>query len=63
MNDYLFTLRSTIEFQNLIKEIKQHRPVIPVYDCEEDNTERWKANSNILKGYNLCLAHLGETDD
>ena len=60
MTAYLEILRSTEEFQMLLSQIKEQRPVIPVYDHINDNTEAWKANSNILKGFNLVLTLLGE---
>lgn len=60
MTPYLEMLRSTAEFQALIVALKKDRPVIPAYTHKPDNTEDWKANSNQLQGFNLCLTLLGE---
>lgn len=62
MTSYLEALRSTPEFQALIVELKGKRPVIPAYTHSPDNTEDWRANSNQLQGFNLCLTLLGEKD-
>ncbi len=59
---YLKSLRETNEFQNLIKRVKTQRPIVPVYDANDDNTEIWKANCYMLKGFDLCLTLLGERD-
>ena len=63
MKEYVNVLRQYPEFQLLIDEIKQEKPVIPVYNHDPDNTEEWKANSNILKGYSMVLMYLGDKDE
>lgn len=63
MKEYVEILRQRPEFQALLKEIKEQRPIIPRYIHEPDNTEEWKANSNIQKGFDLVLMYLGEDDE
>ena len=63
MKEYLEVLRLQPEFIALIAQIKEERPIIPVYTHNPDNTDEWKANSNMQKGFNLCLHFLGENDD
>lgn len=63
MREYLEVLRSVPEFHTVISKVKEYRPVVPVYDHTDDNTEAWKANSNMLKGFNLVLTLLGENID
>lgn len=60
MSDYLQQLRATEEFQQLINSIKEQRPVIPVHNYAQDNTEAWKAESNRQIGFDLCLSYFGE---
>ena len=60
MNSYLKALRETLEFQDLIKQIKKLEPVVPEWTPTEDNTDEWKSKSMMLKGFNLCLTYLGE---
>jgi len=62
MKEYLAALRQSEEFQNLIIKLKEDRPIVPAYTYSADNTEEWKALSNQLQGFNLCLTLLGETD-
>jgi len=62
-SEYLIALRSTAEFQALLAQIKKHRPTIPVYDAQSDNTEEWKANSYTQRGFDLCLTYFGEKTD
>ena len=63
MNEYLEVLRQQEAFHRVIEGLKRHKPVIPAYSHFPDNTEEWKANSNILKGFNLALILLGENDE
>jgi hypothetical protein len=58
--DHLEVLRQNQSFQEVMKCVRLHTPVVPVYDHTDDNTEEWKANSNTLKGFNLVLSLLGE---
>ena len=59
-NEYLVMLRATPEFQGIMKQVKSHRPVIPVHSINPDNTDEWKANSWMQQGFDLCLSLLGE---
>ena len=63
MNEYVEIMRQNPAFVSLMAEIKQERPIIPVYSHSPDNTEEWKANSNIQKGFDLALGFLGEFYD
>ena len=63
MNKYVEILRQSPEFISLMAEIKEARPIIPVYSHSPDNTEEWKANSNVQKGFDLALSFLGEFYD
>lgn len=60
MNELLQRLRSYPEFELVMAEVKQQKPVIPVYDPVSDNTEEWKSLSNQRKGFELLLTLLGE---
>lgn len=60
MREYLQLLRSMPEFQLLITELYDHRPVVPEYDYTDDNTQEWKALSNKRQGFDLALTLLGE---
>jgi hypothetical protein len=63
MNDYLEQLRAQPLFQELMKGIREERPVVPAYSYTDDNTEEWKALSNIQRGFDKCLILLGEKID
>jgi len=62
-NEYLAALRGTKEFHDLMAQLKKQRPTIPTFNAESDNTEIWKANSNMQRGFDLCLTLLGEKTD
>ncbi len=57
---YLQVLRQSPEFQELMKEIKTHAPVIPYYDYQTDNTKEWQALSHKRLGFEMVLTLLGE---
>jgi hypothetical protein len=60
VNSYLEALKMTAEYQALLKGVKQQRPIVPVYNPESDNTDAWKANSMMQKGFDLCLMFMGD---
>ena len=63
MNEYLEVLRQQEAFHKVIEYVKGQKPVVPMYDHISDNTDDWKAKSNMLKGFNLALILLGEADE
>lgn len=57
---YLDKLKNDELFQQILKnKVIPKRPVIPSYDYANDNTEKWKADSLIQQGFDLCLTSLG----
>ena len=57
---YLSKLKDDEMFQLILKEkVLPKRPVIHSYDHAKDNTERWKADSLMQQGFDLCLTTLG----
>lgn len=57
---YLAKLRDDEMFQQILKEkIIPKRPVISPYDHTNDNTEKWKSDSLMQQGFDLCLTSLG----
>jgi len=62
-NEYLEILRQNPEFLNLLKRVNEHRPIIPLHNMDPDNTESWKANSYMQRGFDLALSLLGENNE
>ena len=58
---YLEVLKQNPTYQEVIKDLKLEKPIVPVYDHVSDNTEEWKAKSNMQRGFNLVLSLLGES--
>lgn len=57
---YLNKLKDDPMFQQILKEkILPKRPIISTYDATNDNTEKWKADSMMRQGFDLCLTSLG----
>lgn len=57
---YAAKLRDDQMFQQIIKQkILPKRPVVPSYDHTSDNTEKWKSDSMMQQGFDLCLTSLG----
>jgi hypothetical protein len=54
MKEYLVALRLTPEFQNCLEIINRERPIVPLSNYNPDNTEEWKALSNMQRGFDLC---------
>ncbi len=63
MSDYLEQLRVDPTFRHLLDSIIKQRPIVPVYNHHKDNTEEWKALSNMQKGFDKCLILFGEQID
>ena len=42
-------------YEEFEKSVLEHRPIIPVYNPKEDNTEVWKNESAKQEGFDLCL--------
>lgn len=57
-DELLLSFRSHPLYQELKRDLRDARPVIPVFDPSTDNTETWKANSMKQEGFDLCLALL-----
>lgn len=56
---YLSKLKDDPMFQQILKEkILPKRPIISTYDPANDNTEKWKADSMMRQGFDLCLTAL-----
>lgn len=59
-NEYLLHLHSDELFQQfVVKDLEKNKPIIPQHDPAKDNTEDWKAQSAMLKGYLLACTLLG----
>ncbi len=57
---YAAKLRDDPMFQQILKnKVLPKRPVIPSYDPTSDNTEKWKSDSLMQQGFDLCLISLG----
>ena len=57
---YLTKLREDEFFKQILKtKILPKRPSITSYDPVNDNTEKWKADSLMQQGFDLCLTTLG----
>jgi hypothetical protein len=52
----LQNLHEMTEFQMLLKELKQIRPIVPNYNWKEANTEEIKAKSCLQQGFDLALS-------
>ena len=63
MNDidiFLNKLKDDEMFHLILKQkVIPKRPVIPQYDHTQDNTEKWKSDSLMQQGFDLCLTSLG----
>jgi len=58
--EYQLRLLSDEFFQQyIVKELEEKKPIIPQHDPSKDNTEDWKAQSAMLKGYLLACTILG----
>jgi len=60
MNEFLESLKGNHQYNDLIKSVNKNKPVIPRYDYDSNNTEDWKAKSNMLKGFELAMALMGD---
>ena len=56
--ELLIALHQEEAFKLLLGELKGHKPVIPIYDPEENNIEQIKVKSGELKNYNLMMAFI-----
>lgn len=61
MSENLTILRQNELFQEEMQRIMKHRPTVPPYNYDPDNTEEWKAMSNMQRGFDLFAELLGET--
>ncbi len=57
---YLEQLRQSDEFRHLLNEIKQQRPMVPLFDPNDDNSEVWKMQSGLQQGFDLAMSLFGE---
>ncbi len=53
---YLQQLAQDPNFTALLDYIESQRPIIPLHDAKNDNTEVWKAESARQQGFDLCFA-------
>ena len=60
MNEFVEILRQNETFQKVLQDAKAERPMVPPYNHNPDNTEEWKALSNMQRGFDLCLSRFGE---
>lgn len=60
MNEFVEILRQNETFQKVLQDAKAERPTIPPYNHSPDNTEEWKALSNMQRGFDLALSQFGE---
>jgi len=52
----LRNLHELTEFQMLLKELKQIRPIVPPYNWKDSNMEEIKAKSCLQQGFDLALS-------
>lgn len=55
-NEFLTFIKSHPHWPFIKKQLLAQRPVIPVHNPEDDNTEVWKSLSAQQKGFDLCCA-------
>ena len=60
MNEFVEILRQNETFQKVLQDAKAERPMVPPYNHSPDNTEEWKALSNMQRGFDLALSQFGE---
>lgn len=55
-DDLIYAIGSHAQLDYLIEALRRTRPIIPVHDPRNDNTEAWKQNSAQQAGFDLCLS-------
>jgi len=55
MDDIHIFMRSHPYYEEFEANVLKHRPNIPTYNPNEDNTENWKFESAKQEGFELCL--------
>jgi len=55
-DDFLVTIKSHSLWPIFKKELLSKRPIVPVHNPKNDNTEEWKSLSAQQRGFDLCLA-------
>lgn len=43
------------EYVRMLKQAKEMRPELPMWDRSADNTDEWKEKSAMQHGFDLCL--------
>jgi hypothetical protein len=56
--DFLLEINSDPRYTQLISEILKQRPVVPLHNPRNDNTEEWKAKSAEQRGFDIWLTYL-----
>lgn len=57
-DEWLLKLQTDPLFREVKQNLRECRPVVPVYDHRHDNTEEWKSKCLQQQGFDLCLAVL-----
>lgn len=53
---YLQRIQEDPMFPALLEKLKKAQPSVPIFNSEEDNTERWKLHSGRRQGFDTCLS-------
>ncbi len=55
MGDIQVFLKSHPFYEDFKEQLLSHRPVVPSYTPDEDNTAKWRYESAKQEGFDLCL--------
>ena len=55
-DDFLIHVQTHPFFPLFLKHLKSQRPIVPGFDPDADNTEKWKFLTAQQKGFDLCLS-------
>lgn len=58
MNELFLHMKSHPGWEAFEQMLKQQRPVLPVFDPRDDNSEVWKVRSSEQVGYDKVLTFL-----
>ena len=53
--EIIIHMKSHPHWEDFKKAVLAQRPITPVYDYIDDNTDEWKARCAEQKGFDLCL--------
>ena len=55
--ELLMNLHEEFEFKILLTELKSMRPIVPAYDCKNENSvEEWKVNSTRQQMFDTMMS-------